>query len=92
MPTSTRKIVGLSVALAALSGPAVLATPADASDAAMQKAEDAAGQRQTLKIAIGEELMAFTVGDGADGTVVADHSSHASHASHASHSSHVSSR
>jgi hypothetical protein len=91
MPTSKRTLIGLSAALAALGGPVALATPAAAAEPLANDVE-ATGHAQTLKVAIGEELMAFTVGEGADGIVVADHSSHASHASHSSHSSHVSSR
>lgn len=86
------RVVSLSAALVALTGPAVLATTADAADTVGRSAEDAAATSRTLKIAVGDELMAFTVGEDPNGTIVADHSSHASHSSHSSHSSHHSSR
>lgn len=92
MRSTNRKIVGISAAVAALTGPAIVApAAADASDSSNHVAADAAVGRQALVIGVGDEFMSFTVGEGSGG-VVADHSSHASHASHSSHSSHYSSR
>jgi hypothetical protein len=49
------------------------------------------GQPNTL-VSTGQDLLAFTINEQADGTIVAQHVSHASHSSHASHHSHYSSR
>ena len=49
------------------------------------------GQPNTL-VSVGQDLLAFTINEQADGTIVAQHVSHASHSSHHSHHSHYSSR
>jgi len=88
--SSKSKIVTLSVALAALTAPSLAITTSV--DAAPTPATDeGVSGPQLLKMPVGEELMAFTVGVSDDGTVIADHYSHSSHASHESHSSHASS-
>jgi hypothetical protein len=56
-----------------------------------QASGPAAGQANAL-VSTGQDLLAFTINEQADGTVIAQHVSHASHASHASHHSHYSSR
>lgn len=92
MSLNNTKIVGLSAALAALVAPAASASaPTVKTDVAQDPSVADATVGKTLKLSIGEELMNFTVSDGSDGTIVAQHESHASHASHASHSSHMSS-
>ena len=48
-------------------------------------------QPNTL-VSVGQDLLAFTINEQADGTIVAQHVSHASHSSHSSHSSQFSSR
>jgi hypothetical protein len=49
------------------------------------------GQANTF-VSTGRDLLAFTINEQPDGTIVAQHQSHASHASHTSHHSHYSSR
>jgi hypothetical protein len=87
--------VPLAAALGALAS-ALPATDADAAtspNAAVGQASNVApsGQPNTL-VSVGQDLLAFTINEQADGTIVAQHHSHASHASHASHRSHFSSR
>ena len=93
MASGRSKIVALSVALAAIGGSAALTASAAAGTVVNGVvASQAVSCALIVQLPSGEELMTFVVGEGADGTVIADHSSHASHASHSSHSSHHSSR
>ena len=90
MADSGRKILSLSAALAAMSGPALATTTTPATIGDTEDTTPDAAARQMLKIPVGEDLMSFTVSEKADGMIVADHSSHASHSSHSSHASHAS--
>jgi hypothetical protein len=65
-------------------------TPPNATVAQPTSAAES-GQPNTF-VSTGQDLLAFTINEQADGTIVAQHVSHASHASHASHHSHYSSR
>jgi hypothetical protein len=81
-------IVPLAAALGALA-PTLSVTEANAvtsPNAALSQPSNVApsGQPNTL-VSTGQDLLAFTVNEQADGTVVAQHVSHASHASHHSH-------
>ena len=88
MPSRFSKVVGLSAALAALGASALIApSAASASDVEAAVVPDAGSAAQMLQIPVGGDLMNFIVGEGDNGTVIADHSSHASHASHSSHHS-----
>jgi hypothetical protein len=85
------QIVGLSAALAALSGVAALApTPAAANmpttdqASTTQKAQAPKGEPNVFFPA-GKDMLSLIVSTAANGTIVADHYSHSSHASHSSH-------
>ena len=87
-------ILPVAAALGALTSvtPAMGANAASAPDAVtLPKATPQAAHPNTL-VSVGQDLLAFTINEQADGTVVAQHVSHASHSSHASHRSHYSSR
>jgi hypothetical protein len=84
---SNPKILSLSAALSAFAGPAAIATHADANVDTVTQPATARHLNPTFNLAVGKDLMAFTVGENADGIVVASHSSHSSHASHTSHHS-----
>jgi hypothetical protein len=88
-------VMPIAAALGALAGtaPATEANtaPSPTATEAQPAAPAQAGQPNTF-VSTGEDLLAFTINEQADGTVVAQHVSHASHASHASHRSHFSSR
>jgi hypothetical protein len=98
MAKKVPNILGLSAALAALSGATALSsTPA----AANVHAANQADQTENGQVAKGEPNVVFPAGKdmlglivtkAADGTVLAQHYSHASHASHSSHYSHYSGR
>jgi hypothetical protein len=95
MAKSRIVIIPVAAALGALTGtvPATDANANTSQNAAVAHPASVAplGQPNTL-VSVGEELLAFTINEQADGTIVAQHVSHASHASHASHHSHYSSR
>jgi hypothetical protein len=85
------QILGLSAALAALSGATALApTPAvgkvPTTDLAgtTQKAQAPEGEPNVFFPA-GKDMLGLIVSTAANGTIVADHYSHSSHASHSSH-------
>jgi hypothetical protein len=88
-------IMQVAAALGALTStaPATDANAATASNAVVEqpKAVPQIGQPNTL-VSVGQDLLAFTINEQGDGSIVAQHVSHASHSSHSSHSSHVSSR
>src|SRR5262245_57987041 len=88
-------IMPVAAALGALSStaPATDADAATSSNAVVEqpKAAPQIGQPNTL-VSVGQDLLAFTINEQDDGTIVAQHVSHASHSSHSSHSSHFSSR
>lgn len=96
MEKSKIVLLPLAAALAALSGGASAATPANPSVEPTNGPTDtqlAAPKIQPNTIfKAGEDLLGLLVTTAADGTVVAQHSSHYSHSSHASHVSHASSR
>ena len=81
-------IVTVGAALGALTN----AVPATTADAAVSPTATVArpssvaplGEPNTF-VSTGQDLLAFTINEQADGTIVAQHHSHASHASHASH-------
>lgn len=89
-------IVPVAAALGALTNtlPTTNADAANAPNATVAQPTSAAqpGQQPNTFVSTGQDLLAFTINEQADGTIVAQHVSHASHASHASHSSHYSSR
>ena len=88
---SKYSILPLATALGALAGAQAAATEANANvpvdPAASVTPADATNEGLTANtiVSTGTNLLGFVVGERADGTVVAQHSSHASHASHASH-------
>jgi hypothetical protein len=88
-------IVPVAAALGALAN-TVPATHANAAISPNVTVGQPTGVAQTEQpnalVSTGQDLLAFRIGEQADGTVVAQHMSHASHASHASHRSHFSSR
>jgi hypothetical protein len=88
-------IMPVAAALGALTGttPATDANAATPSNPVVEqpKAVPQTGQPNTL-VSVGQDLLAFTINEQGDGSIVAQHVSHASHSSHSSHSSHVSSR
>jgi hypothetical protein len=94
--TDRRKvIIPVAAALSALTSP-LPATDADAATSPNPAATNPVttaqlGQPNTF-VSVGKDLLAFTINEQADGTIVAQHHSHSSHASHASHHSHYSSR
>lgn len=88
-------ILSLAAALAALG---TVVAP-DTADAALITPPDSRASNTPLQsgganlfYSVGDDLMAFTVTQAADGTLVAQHHSHSSHSSHSSHASHASSR
>jgi hypothetical protein len=85
----------VAAALGALTGttPATDANAATPSNPVVEqpKAVPQTGQPNTL-VSVGQDLLAFTINEQGDGSIVAQHVSHASHSSHSSHSSHFSSR
>jgi hypothetical protein len=85
------KLVSLTTALSALAGPALLPEAAAATTTDTTHIANAGGKGATVSAPVGKDLMSFSVRDGANGVVVAQHVSHASHASHVSHASHTSS-
>jgi hypothetical protein len=88
---SKSPILPLAAALGALAGAQATTTDANAnvpvSPAASAMPAEAArgGPTANTIVSTGENLLGFVIGERADGTVVAQHSSHASHASHHSH-------
>lgn len=89
----SKGVITLGGALTALVGPAAfLPATADAhtADVNPQNARATTTAKSTVAVPFGSQLMAFTVSDDADGTVIAQHESHASHVSHESHASHAS--
>jgi hypothetical protein len=90
-----RNVMPIAAALGALAGTApaieVNAAPSPNATEAQPAAPVQAGQPNTF-VSTGQDLLAFTINEQPDGTIVAQHHSHASHASHASHHSHFSSR
>jgi hypothetical protein len=81
-------IMPVAAALGALTN-TLPATNADAStppNAAVAQPTSTAesGQPNTF-VSTGQDLLAFTINEQAEGTIVAQHVSHASHASHHSH-------
>jgi hypothetical protein len=88
-------IVPVVTALGALTNtlPASNATAeiSPSANVGQQTSVGTAPQPNTL-VSTGQDLLAFTINEQADGSIVAQHVSHASHASHASHHSHYSSR
>jgi hypothetical protein len=88
-------IMPLAAALGALTSttPATDANAATPSNPVVEqpKAVPQTGQPNTL-VSVGQDLLAFTINEQGDGSIVAQHVSHASHSSHSSHSSHFSSR
>jgi hypothetical protein len=98
MQKKVPQILGLSAALAALSGAAAIApTPTAANvptadqTSTTQKAQAPTGEPNVL-FSAGTDMLGLIVSTSANGTIVAQHYSHSSHASHSSHSSHYSSR
>jgi hypothetical protein len=94
--TDRRKvIIPVAAALSALTSP-LPATDADAATSSATVISNPTGATQLGQpntfVSVGHDLLAFTINEQADGTIVAQHHSHASHASHASHHSHYSSR
>lgn len=90
--SNSMKVIGLGGALTALVGPAALmpaTADAHTTDVNPQEAPTTA-TKPVVAVPFGNQLMAFTVSDNADGVVVAQHESHVSHASHESHASHAS--
>jgi hypothetical protein len=83
-------IMPVAAALGALTStaPATDANAASSSNAVVEQPKPIpqTAQANTL-VSVGQELLAFTVNEQPDGTVVAQHVSHASHSSHSSHHS-----
>jgi hypothetical protein len=81
-------IVPVAAALGALTSTAPAtdanATTSTGAAVAQPKAAPQTGQPNTL-VSVGLDLLAFSVNEQPDGTIVAQHVSHASHASHHSH-------
>jgi hypothetical protein len=88
--TKRYTVIKLSAAVAALVAPALAAPSADATVTKSGHDADTQAKAPKLKLRVGEDFMNFTVGENAQGIVIADHESHASHASHESHASHAS--
>ena len=80
-------IMPVAAALGALTSTAP-ATDANAASSSNEQPKPIpqTAQANTL-VSVGQELLAFTVNEQPDGTVVAQHVSHASHSSHSSHHS-----
>jgi hypothetical protein len=82
-----QRVLSLSAALSAFAVPGLVPADAAASVDTTLSSHPLSAARPTIQLPVGTDLMAFTVGETADGMVVAAHSSHSSHASHASHTS-----
>ena len=80
--SKTTKIISLASALGALVAPALVPQSASANTPDPANAAKSTAKPATVNIPRGEDLMSFTVHEGADGMVMAQHVSHASHASH----------
>jgi hypothetical protein len=95
MAVGRKVILSVAAALSALTNP-LPATDANAAgntnEAITSRAAAPSLEHANTFVAVGLDLLAFTINEQADGTIVAQHRSHASHASHSSHSSHYSSR
>lgn len=95
MAHSRNVILPVAAALGALTNtlPATNAEAASPPNATVVQPAGAVepGQPNTF-VSTGQDLLAFTINEQADGSIVAQHVSHASHSSHASHHSHYSSR
>src|SRR5690349_15224280 len=91
-------ILGLSAALAALSGATALTSSTAAASVPGSDQADHFQKSRTAKdepnvfFPVGKDLLGLIVTTAADGTVFAQHYSHSSHSSHSSHYSHYSGR
>jgi hypothetical protein len=89
-------ILSVAAALGALTStaPATEAAPGgpSANSVVAHPAPAAPATQPNTLVSTGQDLLAFTIDERADGTIVAQHVSHASHSSHSSHHSHYSSR
>ena len=96
MADRRKVILPLAAALGALTTPAAATTPANVATPPNAAIGQPTGTQQlgpaNTFVSVGQDLLAFTINEQPDGTIVAQHQSHASHASHASHHSHYSSR
>lgn len=91
MQNTSGKVMSLATALAALTGTTAIVPETAKADAvdktppAATAVPEAPAVVPNRIMAVGDDLLGFTVGKAPDGTMLATHYSHYSHSSHSSH-------